>query len=283
MRSLRIKKATASGLFSLLFHGMLFGLIFGTQKQKKEIVEIEFPKTAEMKIKKGSSGHGRSGKSAARSLQRFYPANNPFKYPTVSNYNRGDQDSFDRGLGDNPLDEWGEGGGQFHRVREYLLMDQIYGKINGLLFYPGWLAYKGISGVINARVVLNQNGKCLSQYTNVEGASPYLRSYINHLLRKFCLTGIPPHKYLRPTTNVDLSFHFEFEGEGQRLVDIGQTIIGNVLLFHRSIPKSPLEWQIGPIKGVFPVPMIYLNIEWIYENWEKIVEGRDPMDEYRKE
>lgn len=34
---------------------------------------------------------------------------------------------------------------------------------------------------------------------------------------------------------------------------------------------------------VFPAPMVLVDFQWIQENWERYVEGKDPMAVYRSE
>jgi hypothetical protein len=43
------------------------------------------------------------------------------------------------------------------------------------------------------------------------------------------------------------------------------------------------KWKIGPFKGMFPVPMIYLNIPWIQENWDSLVNKKNPLKDFVKE
>ena len=44
-----------------------------------------------------------------------------------------------------------------------------------------------------------------------------------------------------------------------------------------------MEWELGTFHGMFPIPMIYLNIPWLQENWDRLVHEKDPLSEFKKE
>lgn len=88
----------------------------------------------------------------------------------------------------------------------------------------------------------------------------------------------------RKVTNADLSFHIEIsESNDWERVEKEKIIVGNTMLFYRSSHQSLAQWELGPFKGMFPIPMIYLNIPWLQENWERLIENKDPLKEFQKE
>jgi hypothetical protein len=54
-------------------------------------------------------------------------------------------------------------------------------------------------------------------------------------------------------------------------------------MFYRNAVKSLMQWEFGPFQGVFPVPAVYLNLPWIQENWDKLINHKDPISEFKRE
>lgn len=187
-------------------------------------------------------------------------------------------------LRDNPQAEWGAGSGTFERIEEFSLMSVLYQKIDGSLSYPGVLARNRIMGTVNARLVFGQQGNCDWKHTQIRGTQAYLQLYVMDVLKRVCTANYSKHLGKREITNVDLSFKFDInENNDWERVASEKVIIGNTLLFYRNSHQSIAEWEFGPFKGMFPVPTIYLNIPWIQENWDRIVNQRDPLKEFKKQ
>jgi len=73
------------------------------------------------------------------------------------------------------------------------------------------------------------------------------------------------------------------ENNDRERIEKEKVIVGNTLLFYRNSHRSIAEWQLGPFHGIFPVPAIYLNIPWIQENWDSLVNKKDPLLDFKKQ
>lgn len=185
---------------------------------------------------------------------------------------------------DNVDTAWGVGGGTFERAKDYLLMKKIYEYVDNALFFPSFFHRNNIQGVINARLVINFEGKCDWSKIKFYGEQPYMKLFVLSVLKSACRQNFKPFLKNRLLTNVDLSFQFELtEPTNSQIIEKNKYIVGNSLMFYRNSYKSIMEWEFGPFQGIFPVPAIYLNIPWIQENWEKIMYSKDPISEFKKE
>ena len=45
-----------------------------------------------------------------------------------------------------------------------------------------------------------------------------------------------------------------------------------------------MEWSLGPLKGVFPVPAVGIDFTWLKLNWDKYVNGQKepPLEKFIK-
>lgn len=183
---------------------------------------------------------------------------------------------------DDPNIAWGAGGGTFERIQDFSLMSRLHAKVDALLFYPGVLARHEISGFVNARIIFNQEGDCEWERTKINAAEPYLRVYILHLLKKVCDENYKNNLGGRVSTNVDMTFQFSISEQPttEELIRQNQKILGNVLFFFRNSHQSVAEWHLGPLTGVFPLPFVNVDFEWVFENFDKYVNHKDPLQEF---
>lgn len=201
----------------------------------------------------------------------------------LSVINEGDSDSLSIGSNDNPAAPWGSGAGQFERVAATQFMQFIYEQVQMKLFYPATLAFHEIEGTVNARLVIDQQGHCQWPETSISSPDAHLRIYVLDLLKKVCHQSFSQFMEGKQRANVDLSFLFELRRNDTRKKEEEQRlVVGNVLLFYRNGHKDILEWRFGPFRTYFPLPYVDLDFEWLKENWEKIIEGKDPLNEYRE-
>lgn len=187
-------------------------------------------------------------------------------------------------LDDDPLADWGTGGGTFARTRDNLLFQQIYRSVDEDLYYTSVLFSHRIESIINSRMVLDETGHCQWRFMKITGASPYLRLYVLDTMKKVCQQNFSRFINDRRLTNVDLSFKFELsEHNSEDLKAEQKFIVGNALLFYRNKQTSIMEWDLGPFHGLFPVPVVYLNTAWIQENWEELHSHKDPLDLFKRQ
>lgn len=205
---------------------------------------------------------------------------------TIQNAPRGRSGAWEEGSysgKDDPSVAWGAGSGTFDRVQDLVLMSKFQKKIDAMLFYPGVLARRKISGIVNTRIVLNSKGDCDWHRTQINAAEPHLRIYILHLLKKVCTENFARYTRKRELTNIDMSFHFEISEDrtSKELIETNQSVIGNVLVFYRQSRNSIAEWHLGPLTGVFPIPWVTLDFDWVMEHFESLVEKKDPLGEFK--
>lgn len=186
---------------------------------------------------------------------------------------------------DNAHVAWGAGGGTFERIRDLTIMKRFHEKVDAILFYPSVLASHRVSGVVNTRIVLDSEGQCDWKLTKINSADPHLRVYILHVLKNICDENFKRYLSGRLLTNIDMSFQFSISEEPttEELIQKNQKVIGNVLLFFRNSHQSMAQWHLGPFTGVFPVPMVSIDFEWLQENFDLYLNHRDPMKEFLKE
>lgn len=280
-------------IFSLVLHTLLFfsywrwPVTIPAFEEKDQVVEIKIERTNQfVKNQKLAKKKHSRGSQKKEWLGKIFPTN---VYKSFLNSHDGSESQTSRWhengytLKDNPNVEWGAGGGTFERVRDYTLMKRFHDKVDGLLFYPGVLARHQISGVVNTRIVLDQQGSCNWELTKINANDPHLRIYILHLLKQVCDESYAKYTKERKLTNIDMSFNFSISGQltTEELIDQNQYIVGNVLAFYRNSQQSIAEWHLGPLTGVFPIPWVGLDFGWLQENFERYVNDKDPLKDYK--
>ena len=266
-------------LHSLLIFLLWFNLPVNTpEKSNQETTYLEIREnTKPASYDSFSARMGRSKKafSLAPSWKSFSSEN---KF--------GVKDSDGDGLSDNPEDVWGAGSGQLKRIESFGLMNKVYELADGALFYPGVLARHKIQGTVNSRLVLRADGNCDWKRTKISSIDSHLRVFILGVLKNVCQQNFEHYMGGKKLANVDLSFRFaitEYNDKNDlEIKEKEQKIIGNVLLFYRNAQHSIMEWELGPFKGVFPLPFVNLNFVWITENWDRIINGVDPLKNYKE-
>lgn len=289
--------------FSLILHILILLQLFWPVTppkviSKREFIEFEIkpggsassPSGSQQKPKNSNHGRANSHRKSSPSLFQKMLAKS-FLYgdlPAASGKpNRQREGAWEEGsfsLNDDPNVAWGAGGGTFDRIQELALMSRFHEKVNGLLFYPGVLARHKIKGTVNTRIVLNQDGDCDWHLTKINANEAHLRLFILHLLKKTCDENYKKYLGARTNTNIDMSFEFSISEQPttQELIRQNQKVLGNVLLFFRNSQQSIAEWHLGPFTGVFPLPWVNLDFGWIQENFDRYVNRKEQMNEYRE-
>lgn len=271
-------------ILSLLIHGSLALVLIRFPVQNKPDLEfrtLEFQ--VEEKVPSKKVGLGKARAQAARGLGKtgsFFPKYN--LNPAVTST---DAESYlTNPKEDNPNVDWGVGAGTFERISDYTFFAELYRQIDNSFSYPGVLSRNKVKGTINARIVLNQDGVCDWKRTKIQGHEPYLELYILDVLKKVCRQSFKKHLHGRELTNADLSFQFDINENNDRdRIEKQKFILGNTLFFYRNSHQSMTEWELGPFRGMFPIPAVYLNIPWIQENWERLTTGKDPLKEFKRQ
>jgi hypothetical protein len=239
------------------------------------------PKSAGVAVVKRGSAQGPGSLSLKGYLPeyRFEPSARG-----VSPFSDGKDTYSTNPLRDDPRSEWGAGSSSFERIQDYNLYRVLFAQVDGSLSYPGVLARHQIKGVVNARIVFNEQGACDWPLTKIQGHDPYLSLYILNVLKNVCQMNYKPYLKNRQISNADMSFQFDInENNDPERIAKQNVIIGNTLLFYRNSHQSVTEWEIGPFRGQFPVPVIYMNLPWIQEHWDSLMHNKDPLREFKKE
>jgi hypothetical protein len=89
------------------------------------------------------------------------------------------------------------------------------------------------------------------------------------------------------TRNVvlDCVFHFAFtENDNERVKSTMRLLNGTEMMFFRNFFKSKLEWEIGPLSGIAPIPFASLNVLWFVDKAKDALSNKakiDPLQKYR--
>jgi len=192
-----------------------------------------------------------------------------------------DFENGDNNIGvDNPRAHWGEGGGQFGRIKDYRQIKMAAEKIESLMEYPPFLAYKRVGGVIRARMVIDENGGCNWTDSYIDGTNPLLRFYVLRSLKSFCRIPLWHGQRIKKSSNIDFSFDFNIYSKESPETKI----LGNLIMMHLPGKQDRGSWRLGPLQGHFAFPtFILLNPNWIVENWNKLIQEEEPIESIHPE
>jgi hypothetical protein len=263
---------------SVLLHALAFLLLWKQSKPaplKSPPLNLEIIESAKEPIR--TKGHSAS---SGHSKDKYANLFNGYRWrPTATLANK---DTFEETpLHDDPNADWGKGAETFERIQDYNIYRILYERVNGRLYYPATLARQKIEGLVQTRIVITQEGNCDWTKTKIFGREVYLKMYILSLLKNVCKENFKSILADRQLTNIDASFHF-FIG-GADISHPTEAIIGNTLYFRRFSQQSQMEWEFGPLKGLLPIPAVYLNFPWIFENYDRLILKKDPIKEFEKE
>lgn len=184
-------------------------------------------------------------------------------------------------FGDDPNAEWGSGSREFTRVVDIGRYTKLYDLIDSHVFYPNVFTKNGIEGVVNARLVLTSEGRCDWRKTRIRSKQGHLQVLVLSILHETCAANLKSFAKAEGSTNLDLSFGFTItEHDDKGLKDSEKKVVGNVFLFYRNNQQSAIEWQLGPFRGLFPVPFVALDFAWFEENYDRVINSRDPLREF---
>ncbi len=304
------RRLPAPFFVSLIFHGVVFYLLLKTktpaEREKPTIVQVEWLERkagtrSDSSAAAGSLNGARSGpasppatsarpaslKKAAKAYSNLTGSMLSPKMatpgPEATALNPA-KDAEARGTGEWRDEDWGKGGGDFGEIVNFMPYDRLREEIRGLLNYPGILARRGINGTVNTRLAFTHDSQCDWKKIKIDSHERHLRVYVLALLKKLCGFTVIKNMKMNSTQVIDLSFQFDLINETtpyslQRDQDF---IVGNVIAFRRTTPKSLMEYQLGPIRGVWFAPAVALDFPWLVEKWDYYVNDVDPMAPFRE-
>lgn len=193
------------------------------------------------------------------------------------------------------VDDWGSGGsegqtawggkGDYMSETEYQAQYlRVMEAIKGMLSFPAALGQRDMQGVVNARLVFDGDSHCDWSRSWIKGANRYLSFYSLGVLKKACTLEAVQRQNFKRGQYLDISFSFLItEGvhstEEQESLD---RVLGNVILFRRTFAKSNLQYQLGPLRGIWIVPSVQIDPMWFVEKWDQYMNGRDPLREFQE-
>lgn len=183
------------------------------------------------------------------------------------------------GVSDSLGASWGEGAGSFVRIRDYLAYEKIQNTLKYLIHYPERLKRERIGGFVNARLALNSEGRCDWRQSWVRSSNIKLRIYALTVMKDFCKTTFwHTASVNRERSNLDLSFYFNLRS----FEKMKSRVQGNVVFVEIPGHTRKTEWRLGPIQGDFLVPGLHIDFVWVRENWEKLMNSKNPMKTLKK-
>ncbi len=270
---------------SLIIHGAVVYYFLKVhtdiEKEKPSVVQVEWIEPQPAGPPKGSAGSpvGKGSKISLSKLRSVMAIPGP--EATALNPAK---DAEARGTGEWRTEDWGRGGGNFGEIVNFMQYDRLRQEIRGLLNYPGILARRGIHGTVNTRLAFTDQSQCDWKRIKIESHERYLRVYTLTMLKKLCAFTVIKNLYANREKIIDLSFQFDVINETTpaALQHPSDFIMGNVIAFRRTTPKSMMEYQIGPIRGVWFAPAVALDFPWLIEKWDYYVNGVDPMAPFKE-
>lgn len=187
----------------------------------------------------------------------------------------------ERGLAEG---DWGSHAGDLKQLGYFNQYNKIFEELQNMLNYPGILCQHGFSGTVNSRIYFDEHGRCDWPRSKIGGAHPYLRVYSLSLLKKLCSFDSVKQLKIKPPQFVDISFNFN-------VVSLPQTekeqasldrLHGNAIMLYRSCFRPPHQIELGPITLDPISQMGFINFPWLFENWDRYVEGKDPFREFKE-
>jgi hypothetical protein len=156
----------------------------------------------------------------------------------------------------------------------------VYRKAQFTIGYPDAFVRHGISGNATARLVFDRTGHLKPELLSVSADSPFLRVYVYRTLEStFTRENVPANLVRWPDTfEVFAYVKFSFaESTTAVSVTSDHPIVGNKLFFARRTFKTSAEklrWDLGPLHGMFPVPVVGVDMTWFYRKYE---DGKHPL------
>ena len=179
-------------------------------------------------------------------------------------------------------------GGAPGSLRNIAVYQRIYQRVDGSLYYPDAFKRLGITGTVVATLKFTADGLYVPESSKVEATNDYLRVLVRRALKSGLREPIPEFaKFFRGPIALAASFRFEFtEANTPELIASRKGVSGSGLQFYRNHHHSKLQWELGPLSGMFGLPAAGLNVAWLLEKASDAVSGKrkvDPMEEYRED
>lgn len=161
-------------------------------------------------------------------------------------------------------------------------MQNVGDQVESALDYPVEFRNAGMEGTVTADVRFSADGTL--EKPVARSRSNYLRVHVLRVLRRTLASGLPlTYTRGRP---VGLRFRFDFilSDADQLIRPEVREVNGN---FHfQRVGRGFGEWKLGPLRGVWFVPAVALDPEWIVDAAKKTFSRKaeiDPLETYRRD
>lgn len=148
----------------------------------------------------------------------------------------------------------------------------VYNKAERTIGFPLPFIRHDITGNATARLVFDSTGKLKPELLHVQGDSPYLRVYVYRTLENAFARDRVPADLVRWKDTLEVFCFVKFSFTETTEVKVaGTSIMGNKLFFARHTVKSSVEklkWNLGPIHGLLPVPVVGVDMTWFYRKYQ---------------
>jgi hypothetical protein len=150
----------------------------------------------------------------------------------------------------------------------------VYRKAQYSIGYPQPFIKHDITGVASARLVFGSDGKLKHDLLSVRADSPYLRVYVYRVLEATFGAEPVPLSLVKWKDTLEVFCYVSFSFTEPMKVALASPtpIVGNKVYLARSTPKSvaeKLRWNLGPIHGLFPVPVVGVDMLWFARKYDE--------------
>ena len=279
------KIASKNFLFSLLFHVIFAALVFLCLIEprlalKKNEIEVEIIQTLPRSkfVVESFSKHSLTTKKLVRRNIPLSALGIKISTSPTTTTQNDIQASVERF-------ESTEGITDFKQADKDLNLHQhIYETIDRGLTYPTELAERRMEGSVRATIWFSENGELIPSKTQLDSNSNYLKIVVAQALRRAFREPIPKSKFKgTEPISVRCTFTFEItEHNDASIVASKKKLLGNRLSFYRNYQKSALQWDLGPLHGLGPIPQV--DVLWLPEKIGELFSKKakiDPLDKYR--
>ena len=164
------------------------------------------------------------------------------------------------------------------------LFRYVFELLDGQIDYPQVFKERKMNGLVSAELRFLSDGSFDRNRSRIWSASPYLRVYVAQMIRVAFQNALPP--MLLQTSKeraIKVNVHFEITETTSDIPDKKSSYTGNFISIFRQFPWSKLQWQLGPLAGLAPLPAVGIDLSWFTEKLPKIIQGReeDPLAIYR--
>ncbi len=176
----------------------------------------------------------------------------------------------------------GDGGDALRELKPLELRADrwVQSRVEALLSYPSELIAAQKTGEVSVEIEFDRNGALLPQRTRYRFDDRYLKVHVARVLRRAFRDAGPV-----AGRKFALRFRFYFSENGNpEFHERMRVAARGSIHFARWVHRSSLQWSVGPVSGLGPLPAIGINPMWFVEKAKDLLSNDakiDPLDRYR--